>query len=62
MFINTISEKVSSMINGICLVCMYSVKQLHLDDMKAIMEEIMNLVGKEDEGNYEKQNGNFTEK
>ena len=62
MFINTISEKVSSMINGICLVCMYSAKQLHLDDMKAIMEEIMNLVGKEDEGNYEKQNGNFTEK
>ena len=62
MFINTISEKVSSMINGICLVCIYSIKQLHLDDMKAIMEEIMNLVGKEDEGNYEKQNGNFTEK
>ena len=62
MFINTISEKVSSMINGICLVCVHSVKQLHLDDMKAIMGEIMNLVGKEDEGNYNKQNGNFTEK
>lgn len=62
MFINTISEKVSSMINGICLVCMYSVKQLHLDDMKAIMGEIMNLLGKEDEGNHEKQNGKFTEK
>jgi hypothetical protein len=62
MFINTISEKVSSMINGICLVCMYSVKQLHLDDMKAIMGEIMNLLGKEDEGNDEKQNGKFTEK
>jgi hypothetical protein len=62
MFINTISEKVSSMINGICLVCIHSVKQLHLDDMKAIMGEIMNLVGKEDEGNYNKQNGNFAAK
>ena len=62
MFINTISEKVSSMINGICLVCVHSVKQLHLDDMKAIMGEIMNLVGKEDEGNYNKQNANSTEK
>jgi hypothetical protein len=62
MFINTISERVSSMINGICLVCMYNVKQLHLDDMKAIMGEIMNVLGKEDEGNQEKQNGNFTEK
>jgi hypothetical protein len=62
MFINSISEKVSSMINGICLVCMYSVKQLHLDDMKAIMGEIMNLVGKEDEGNYKIQNGKSPEK
>jgi hypothetical protein len=62
MFINTISERVSSMINGICLVCLHSIKQLHLDDMKAIMGEIMNLVGKEDVGTYNKQNGNFTEK
>jgi hypothetical protein len=62
MFINTISERVSSMINGICLVCLHSLKQLHLDDMKAIMGEIMNLIGKEDVGTYNKQNGNFTEK
>ena len=61
IFINTISERVSSMLNGICLVCMHSVKHLHLDDMKAIMEEIMNLVGKEDEGNYKKQNQDFRE-
>jgi hypothetical protein len=61
IFINTISERISSMINGICLVCMHSVKHLHLDDMKAIMGEIMNLVGKEDEGNYNKQNQDFRE-
>jgi hypothetical protein len=62
MFINTISQRVSSMINGICLVCIHSLKQLNLDDMKAIMEEIMNLVGKEDGGTDNKQNGNLTEK
>ena len=61
IFINTISERISTMINGICLVCMHSVKNLHLDDMKAIMGEIMNLVGKKDEGNYNRQNRNFRE-
>jgi hypothetical protein len=61
IFINTISERISTMINGICLVCMHCVKDLHLDDMKAIMGEIMNLVGKEDEGTYNRQNGIFRE-
>jgi hypothetical protein len=45
VFINTISEKVSSMINGICIVSFYSTNQLKLSDMKAIMGEIMNIVG-----------------
>ena len=45
VFINTISEKVSSMINGICIVSLYSTNQLNLEDMKAIMGEIMNIVG-----------------
>ena len=61
IFINTISERISTMINGICLVCMHSVKNLHLDDMKAIMGEIMNLIGKKDEGNYNRQQRNFRE-
>lgn len=61
VFVNTISERISSMINGICLVCMHSIKHLHLDDMKAIMGEIVELVEKEDEENYNKQNRNFTE-
>jgi hypothetical protein len=45
MFINTISEKVSSMVNGICVVSLYNAKQLNLEDMKTIMGEIMNIIG-----------------
>lgn len=45
VFVNTISEKVSSMINGISIVSFYSTSQLNLSDMKAIMGEIMNIVG-----------------
>ena len=55
MFINTVSERVSSMINGICLVSLYSVKQLNLDDMKAIMGEIMNIIGGKSHGNNQKK-------
>jgi hypothetical protein len=55
MFINTVSERVSSMINGICLVSLYSVEQLNLDDMKAIMEEIMNIIGGKHYGNNQKK-------
>jgi hypothetical protein len=44
MFVSTISERVASMINGICLISLHSLKQLEFDDMKAIMGEIMNLV------------------
>jgi hypothetical protein len=56
MFINTISEKVSSMINGICVVSLYSIKHLQLDDMKAIMWEIMQLVREGCSGNDNKTN------
>ena len=44
IFINTIAEKISSMINGICLVSFYSKAQLQLEDMKAIMGEVMNII------------------
>src|ERR687885_2931947 len=44
MFVHTISQRVSSMINGICLVSFHSTKQLQFEDMKAIMDEIMNLI------------------
>jgi hypothetical protein len=54
VFINTISEKVSSMINGICIVSLYSTNQLNLEDMKAIMGEIMNIVGEKQIGDDRK--------
>jgi hypothetical protein len=44
IFINTLAEKISSMINGISLVSLHSKNQLELDDMKAIMEGVMNTV------------------
>jgi hypothetical protein len=44
IFINTIAEKTSSMINGICLVSFHSKAQLQLEDMKAIMGEVMNII------------------
>ena len=44
IFINTVAEKVSSMINGICMVSLHNKTQLQLDDMKAIMGEVMNTV------------------
>jgi hypothetical protein len=47
-----VAEKVSSMINGISLVSLHSMSQLQLDDMKAIMEEVMNTVSSK---RYEKQ-------
>jgi hypothetical protein len=54
VFMNTISEKVSSMINGICIVSLYSTNQLSLNDMKAIMGEIMNIVGEKHIGDNRK--------
>ena len=58
MFINTISEKVSSMVNGICVVSLYNAKQLNLEDMKAIMGEIMNIIGGKLDGEDKKTSPN----
>lgn len=44
MFISTLSEKISSMINGISVISLHCSKQLNLDDMGAIIEELMNLI------------------
>ena len=57
MFVNTISQRISSMINGICLASFHSTKQLQFDDMKAIMDEIMKLINSEDIGNDNKKLG-----
>jgi hypothetical protein len=57
VFINTVSEKVSSMINGICVVSLHSKVQLQLEDMKAIMEVVMDIIGnrKDDEEQSRRQ-------
>ncbi len=44
IFVNTVAEKVASMINGICIVSFYAKAQLKLEDMKAIMGEVMHIV------------------
>ena len=56
VFVNTISERISSMINGICIVSFHNTKQLRLNDMKAIMGVLMNIVREEhnNEGDHEK--------
>ena len=46
-FVHTISQRVSSMINGICLASCHSTKQLQFEDMKAIMDEIVKIVKSE---------------
>lgn len=45
LFANTVAEKVASMINGICAVSFHTNSQLRLEDMKAIMGEIMDILG-----------------
>ncbi len=52
MFTNTLSQRVSSLINGVCIVCVHSMKKLELNDMKSIMEKIMNMVEKINEKNF----------
>jgi hypothetical protein len=45
IFLNTISEMVSKMKNGICITSLHSTKQLTLEDMKIIMDHIRDLIG-----------------
>lgn len=44
VFVNTVAEKVASMINGVCIVSFYAKAALKLEDMRAIMGELMNIV------------------
>jgi hypothetical protein len=39
-----ISERIASIINGICIVSINTQKDLELEDMKIIMNEIMEIV------------------
>lgn len=44
MFINSLSKRVSYMINGISIISLHTKEQLKLEDMKTIMGEILNLI------------------
>ena len=55
MFVHTISQRVSSMINGICLASFHSTKQLQFEDMRAIMDEIVKIVRSEGSLNEDKK-------
>jgi hypothetical protein len=44
LFVNTVAEKVAAMINGICIISFYAKAQLELEDMKAIMGGVMQIV------------------
>lgn len=44
IFVSTMAEKVASMINGVCIMSFHAKGQLGLDDMKAIMGEVMQVV------------------
>jgi hypothetical protein len=44
IFLNTVSEMVSKMKNGICITSLHSTKQLTLEDMKIIMDHIRDLM------------------
>lgn len=50
IFVNTVVERVASMINGICLVSLHTKVPLQLEDMKAIMGEVMNMIEDRDKG------------
>jgi hypothetical protein len=49
MFISTLSQRVASLINGICIVCIHGLEKLQLDDMKSIMEKIISMVEESNE-------------
>src|SRR5215210_5247054 len=44
VFINSIAQRISLMINGICLVSLHIKTPLDVRDMKTIMGEILNMI------------------
>ena len=52
LFIDTLSKRVSLMINGICIISFFSKNKLHFEDMKNINDKILKLLeDKKDEKN-----------
>ena len=52
LFIDTLSKRISLMINGICIISLFTKNKLHFEDMKKINEKILKLLeDKKDEKN-----------
>ena len=49
IFINSIVQRISLMLNGICLVSLYTKKQLDVKSMKTIMGEILSMISTQTE-------------
>jgi hypothetical protein len=45
IFINSISQRISLMLNGICLVSLHTKTQLDVKSMKTIMGELLSMIG-----------------
>ncbi len=45
VFLNMVSERIASLIKGVCIVSLYTASALDLNAMKSIMESITNAVG-----------------
>ena len=49
IFINSIAQRISLMLNGICLVSLYTKTQLDVKSMKTIMGEILSMISTQTE-------------
>lgn len=45
VFLNMFSERMASLVNGICITSLYTVSALDLKTMKSIMESITDAIG-----------------
>ena len=54
IFINSIAQRISLMLNGICLVSLHTKIQLDLKSMKTIMGEILSMMSTQAENNAKK--------
>ncbi len=44
LFIDTLSRRISLMINGICIISFFTQNKLHFDDMKTINDKILKSI------------------
>ncbi len=52
LFIDTLSKRISLMINGICIISLFTKNKLHFEDMKNINDKILKMLeDKKDEKN-----------